>query len=144
MLILRCSSSAQSIHELVRLGGKPGSLLFLHPKAAKTAKELEFSFRLARESFREKSNVSEKIANEAMLFLACETNFTSAAKKVGAASAKDFLLVGEKGIPIAKLKKRLLLTKARRVLLPEWGKMKGRYSEGELAVERMALSRIRN
>ena len=144
MLILRCSSSAQSIHELVRLGGGSGSLLFLHPKAAKTAKELEFSFHLARGSFREKSNVSKKIANEAMLFLACETNFSSAAKKVGAMETGDFVLVSEKNIPLAKLKKELLLTKAKVLKLPEWGKKKGHYYEGEVAVERMALSRIRN
>ena len=61
-----------------------------------------------------------------MLFLAQETNFSSAARKVGAESTKDFVLVCEKDAPIAKLKKKLILTKIRRLSLPEWGKKKGK------------------
>ena len=144
MLILRCSSSASSVHELLGLGENLGSLLFLSPKAVRTAKELEFAFYLAKESFKEGSNVSKKLSNEAMLFLANETNFSSAARKVGTASVDDFVLVSEEKIPVAKLKKKLLLTRAASLALSGWGKKMGDYFEAELAIERMALARIRN
>jgi hypothetical protein len=145
MLVLRCSSSAGSVHELVGLAGSMGGgMLLLRPQAARTMKELEFCLFLAGEAFREKTGISGKLANEAMLFLACETNFSSAARKVGAASADDFVLVSQKKIQLAKLKGKLLLTKAEKLPLPEWGRKKGHYFEGELAVERMALARIKN
>ena len=141
MMVLKCSSSAASIGDLV---GKGGGALFLAPSAVKTKKELKFAFYLAQEAFRTKENISKKPANEAVLFLACETNFTSAAKKIGARSARDFVLVSQKKIPLARLKKELLLTSAKPLKLPEWGRKRGHYSEGELAVEKMALARIRN
>ena len=141
MQILRCSSSAKNIDELVKRGK---SLLFLSPTSVKTEKELEFAFYLAKEAFKNRGNISGKIANEALLFLSCETNFSSAIRKIGANDSGDFLLVAKKGIPIAKLKKLLRLERAERVRLPEWGKKIGNYSEGELAVEKMALARIRN
>lgn len=141
MLILRCSSSAASIHELVKAAE---GMLVLSPSAARTAKELEFAFHLAKEEFAAHTALSGKLVNEAMLFLANETNFTSAAKKVGAESTEDFVLVSEKNIPLAKVKKDLMLTSAKALKLPEWGKKKGKYYEAELAIEKMATARIRN
>ncbi|HIH18415.1 TPA: hypothetical protein HA225_00380 [Candidatus Micrarchaeota archaeon] len=141
MLILRCSSSAASMHELVKAAQ---GMLLLDPAAMRTKKELEAAFLLAESEFSAKKNISGKMANEALLFLANETNFSSAARKIGAKSVKDFVLVSKKGIPISKLKKKLLLKKCRRLALPEWGKKIGKYSEGGLAIERMALSRILN
>jgi len=129
------------MHELVNAAE---GMLVLSPSAAKTKKELEFAFFLAAEAFREKANLSPKLANEAMLFLACETNFASAVRKIGAKSVRDFVLVREKGIPLARLKKKLMLVEIKRLALPEWGKKKGGYREGELAAERMATARIRN
>ena len=145
MLVLRCSSTEKDIAALVSASAAmPGALLFLKPDAVKAKKELEFAFYLAKEAFKNKSNISGKLANETLLFLSCETNFSSAIKKIGARDGRDFLLVCEKSIPIAKLKKLLRLEKMKKIALPEWGKKKGAYSEGELAVERMALARIRN
>lgn len=141
MMALRCSSSAESLNALVRRGK---GMLFLAPAAVKTSKELEFAFYLAGEAFRTGKNISSKPENEALLFLACETNFSSAARKVGARSPKDFVLVCRKRLPVAELKRRLLLTSAKPLRLPEWGKKKGHYYEGELAVEKTALARIRN
>lgn len=144
MMVLRCSSAHKNMQELVSEAEKLGALMLLSPKIVRTEKELEFAFYLAREAFKAKENVSGKLSNEAMLFLACETNFTSAVRKVGAASPDDFVLVSEGKIPSAKLKKALKLTRAEALKLTEWGKKKGNYFEGELSVERMALSRIRN
>jgi tRNA threonylcarbamoyladenosine modification (KEOPS) complex Cgi121 subunit len=145
MLILRCSSSASSVHSLVGIADSQGwGILFLKPDAARTRKELEAAFYLANEAFAAKGNISAKMANEAMLFLACEMNFTSAAKKVGATDAKDFLLVSEKDLPVAVLKKKLMLAKIAPLKLPEFGKKKNGYTEGELAIERMALARVKN
>ncbi len=179
MQILRCSSSAKSIAELA---AKSKGLLFLSPSAVKTAKELEFAFYLAREAFADRTSISNDLAKEALLFLACETNFSSAVEKIGAKSAKDFVLVSGKRMPLAKLKKEMLLTKIASVSLPELGmkksgkdffrsgmsmrilrskmhqtsrqsamlkanstqKKKGGYFEGELAIERMALARVKN
>ena len=119
-------------------------MLVLNPDAARTEKELAFAFYLAKEEFAAKTAISDKLVNEAMLFLANETNFTSAAKKVGAKETKDFVLVIEKDVPLVKLKKEMMLTKIKRLSLQEWGKKQGIYFEGELAIERMALARIRN
>jgi hypothetical protein len=71
-------------------------------------------------------------------------NFSSALSKVGAKSVKDFILVSEKDLPISKLKKELMLTKMKIVELPEFGKKSGPYYEGELAIEKMALARVKN
>ncbi len=141
MLAIRCSSTAASVHELLKRGE---GMLFLVPGAAKTEKELEFAFYLAGEAFKAGTNISGKMANEAMLYLACETNFSSAARKDGAKDAKDFVLVLQKSVPLSQLKKKLLLTKAVPLKLPKWGGRVGKYYGGELAVERMALARIRN
>ena len=145
MIVLRCGSSEKDMAALVRESGSiPCALLFLKPDAVKTGKELEFAFYLAKEAFKNKGNISGKIANEALLFLSCQTNFSSAVKKIGATDGGDFLLACEKDIPLAELKKALRLEKAEKMKLPEWGKKRGAYSEGELAVEKMALARIRN
>jgi len=144
MQILRCSSSIASMHELVSATAALGDMLVLSPKAVRTRKELEAAFHLARSAFAERENISTKLANEAMLFLACEINFESALKKVGAADPSDFVLVSEKRIPAKELVKKLRLTRCLQLSLTEWEKKKGAYSEGELAIEEMALARIRN
>jgi len=144
MQILRCSSDAKNVRELLKLAEGIGNLLFLSPSAVRTEKELQAAFYLASEAFKSKKNISEKLANEAMLFLSCETNFSSAAKKIGAASPDDFILVSKETIPIAKLKRALRLASAESLSLSEWGKKRGAYFEGEIAVEKMALSRIMN
>ncbi|VVB99171.1 Uncharacterised protein [uncultured archaeon] len=144
MMVLRCSSSFTDIHGLVKAASALGDVLVLSPKAVKTEKALEMAFFLARNAFEETENISSKLSNEAMLFLACEINFESALRKVGAASPDDFVLVSEKAIPSARLKKTLFLTRAQTLPLSEWGNKMGAYSEGELAIEKMALARIRN
>ena len=145
MLVLRCSSSEKGIATVVKeSAGAPCALLFLKPDAARTAKELEAAFYLAKEAFKNRNNISGKLSNEAMLFLSCETNFSSALAKIGATDARDFLLVAENDVPVAALKKLLKLARAVKMKLPEWGKKQEAYSEGELAVEKMALARIRN
>lgn len=142
MRILRCASTAKTIGELAARA--EWELLFLSPGAAKTKKGLEAAFLLAKEAFADGTNVSDGVAKEALLFLANEMNFSSALKKVGAASAKDFLLVSEKNLPVAKLKKELKLVKMKKISLPEWGKKIGGYFEAELAIEKMALARVKN
>jgi tRNA threonylcarbamoyladenosine modification (KEOPS) complex Cgi121 subunit len=132
------------MHEAVSAAGKLGAVLLLSPKIVRTGKELEAAFYLAKEAFAGKENIASSVAKEALLFLACETNFSSAIRKVGAASPDDFVIVAEGKIPSAKLKKLLKLTRAEALKLTEWGKKKGNYFEGELAVERMATARIRN
>lgn len=143
MLALKCSSE-MDLHRLVSCASKLGNCLLLSPGKSYTQKELEAAFFLARASFGEKSNLSDKLSNEALMFLACETNFSSAIRKIGAKRAKDFILVLEKNVPIAKVRKELALSSAKRMALGLWGKKSGFYYEGELAVERMALARIRN
>jgi tRNA threonylcarbamoyladenosine modification (KEOPS) complex Cgi121 subunit len=130
--------------ELVKEAALLGDVLLLSPKIVRTGKELEFAFYLARGAFAEKRNIASSPAKEAMLFLACETNFSSAVRKVGAASPDDFVFVSEGKIPSAKLKKALKLIRCESLALTKWGKKKGNYFEGELSVERMALARIRN
>ncbi|MEM2138464.1 MAG: hypothetical protein QW568_05230 [Candidatus Anstonellaceae archaeon] len=142
MLVLRCSSSAKSIAELAAKSGE--ELLFLAPDAAKTEKELEAAFYFAREAVGSGTGISDTMAKEALLFLSCEMNFSSALKKVGASSPEDFVLVSEKKIPLARLKKELMLVSAKAMKLPELGKRVGGYTEGELAIERMALARVKN
>ena len=144
MMVLRCSSDAESMGELVELGASLGEFLFLAPKAVRTGKELEAAFAMARGAFAEGRNLSPKVQNEAMLFLACETNFSSAARKAGAISPDDFVLVSEKKIPSSELKAKLKLTRAQALALSEWGAKKGGYTERELAIEKMALARIKN
>jgi tRNA threonylcarbamoyladenosine modification (KEOPS) complex Cgi121 subunit len=120
--------------------------LFLSPRAIKgrSGMELSFAFYLARRAFEEKSNISPKLPNEALLFLAKEMNFATALRKIGAKSARDFVLVCEKGVPIARTKKLLQLSSAKKIALSKMGRKKGAYTEGELAVEEMALARVRN
>jgi len=120
--------------------------LFLSPRAivGKSRMELSFAFYLARRAFEGKSNISGKMANEALLFLAREMNFSSALGKLGAKDAHDFVLVCERDVSVARVKKALALTSAKKIMLPKMGKKKGAYFEGERAVEEMALARVRN
>ena len=144
MMVLRCASAAKDMPELVMEAARLGDVLLLSPKIVRTEKELEAAFYFAKQAFAEKENVADSVAKEALLFLACETNFSSAVRKVGAASPDDFVIVSEEKIPSAKLKKALRLIRCEQIALTAWGKKKGNYFEGELSVERMALSRIRN
>ena len=144
MMVLRCSSSAAGMHELAESSGRLGDVLLLSPVAVRTVKELQGAFALARAAFAAKANISPKLANEAVLFLACETNFSSALRKVGAADPSDFVLVSEAKIPSAKLKKALKLLHAQTLSLSEFGGKRGGYTEAELAIEKMATARIRN
>ncbi|MCX8196764.1 MAG: hypothetical protein N3G80_00385 [Candidatus Micrarchaeota archaeon] len=141
MIVLRCSSSFSSVEELVEASKKIGGLLIISPQAAKTKMELVAAFELARKAFKEKRNISDKIQNEALLFLAKETNFSSAIKKVGAKSASDFLIASERKLSRA-VKKRLRLERAEACRIPLWGKKIGNYYEAELEIEKMALCRI--
>lgn len=146
MLCLRCSSKLP----LMALAGAAASLpcpsLLLSPGAmgGRTGRELAFAFHLAREAFSGKRNVSQKLPNEALLFLSREMNFSSALRKIGAKDAEDFVLVCEKNLPLSKVKNALALSFAEKIPLPERGKRKGRYFEAELAIEEMALSRVKN
>lgn len=144
MMVLRCSSSAKDMQHVVKAASSLGEVLLLSPSAVRTRKELQFAFYLAKEAFAQGENIASSPAKEALLFLSCETNFSSAVRKVGAASVDDFVLVSESKLASSKLKKALLLTRAQALKLSEWGRKKGNYFEGELAVEKMALSRIRN
>jgi hypothetical protein len=65
-------------------------------------------------------------------------------RKIGANDAREFVLACEKDVPLAKVKKELGLASAKKIALPRMGKRKGAYFEGELAVEQMALARVRN
>jgi len=146
MLLLRCSS-AKALPALVSSAEALGSpVLLLSPRAieGKSLMEMEFAFYLARRAFGGKSNISGKLSNEALLFLARETNFASALRRMGAKDARDFVLACEKNVPLAKVKRGMGLVSAKRMAFPRMGKKKGAYFEGELAVEQMALARARN
>ena len=146
MLVLLCSSE-KSLHAIVEAAeglGAPCLLLSPETVRGKTGLELEAAFCLARRAFEEKNNISGKMANEALLFLAREMNFASALRRVGAKSARSFVLVCEKNVSIARVKKELGLTSAKKIALSKMGKKKGAYFEGDLAVEQMALARVRN
>jgi len=146
MLILRCAS-AKPLNALVsEAEALCTPCLLLSPRAIKGKSEMEiaFAFYLARRAFEGKSNISGKMANEALLFLSREMNFASALRRIGAKDARDFVLVCEKSIPLAKVKKVMELASARKIALPKMGKKKGAYFEGERAVEEMALVRVRN
>ena len=146
MLALMCSSdkplamivrSAETLHA-------PCLLLSAEAVEGKTGLEIEAAFHLAARAFEEKSNISGKMSNEALLFLAREMNFASALRKFGAKDARAFVFVCEKNILVARVKKALALTSAKKIVLPRMGKKNGAYFEGELAVEQMALARVRN
>jgi tRNA threonylcarbamoyladenosine modification (KEOPS) complex Cgi121 subunit len=146
MLILRCSSE-KPLGALVRSAGALRCpCLLLSPRAfeGKSEMELAFAFYLARRAFEAKGNISGKMANEALLFLAREMNFASAVRRVGAKDAGDFVFVCEKNVPLAKVKREMGLTSAKRVALPKMGRKKGAYFEGERAVEGMAIARVKN
>lgn len=146
MLALRCSSE-KPLEAIVRSAERLSCpCLFLSPCAVegKSSMEFSFAFYLARRAFEEKSNISGKLTNEALLFLARETNFASALRKIGAKDARDFVFVCEKNLPLAKVKRALSLTSAKKIALAEMGRKKGKYFEGELAAEEMALARVRN
>lgn len=146
MLILKCSYG-KGIAEVAKGTERlPCACILLSPAAlaGRSRMELSFAFHLARRAFEGKRNISGKLSNEALLFLSREMNFASALKKIGAKDAREFVLVCEKNIPLAKLKKELALVAAKSVALSEKGKKKGHYFEGELAVEEMALARVKN
>ncbi|MCX8197882.1 MAG: hypothetical protein N3F07_01665 [Candidatus Micrarchaeota archaeon] len=142
-MVLRCSSGLKSASELVSRA-KDFPALLLRPDAAGTQKELEAALALAQKAFGEGKNISSRLPNEAMLFLASETNFSSAARKVGVRDPGDFLIVAKSKIPLPQLRKRLALKKARRARLSKLGRKIGKYYQAELGIERMALSRLRN
>ena len=146
MQVLSCSSEKPlgAIVEAAEALKTP--CLFLSTKAieGKTGLELEAAFYLASRAFDGKSSISGKLSNEALMFLAREMNFASALRRMGADDAREFVFVCEKNVPVAKVKKELGLTAAKKIALSRMGRKKGAYSEGELAVERMALARARN
>ncbi|MCX6769861.1 MAG: hypothetical protein NT051_04250 [Candidatus Micrarchaeota archaeon] len=147
MQVLRCASGAKSLEVLISTAGKlscPCLLLSPEMAAGITGAELRFAFHFARHAFAGKRNLSGRLSNEALLFLSNQTNFSSAVEAAGAKTQKDFVLACEKSVPIARLRKLLLLTSAKKMTVSEWGRKVGHYSKGELAVERMALVRVRN
>ncbi len=146
MQVLLCSSekplnaivgSAEALHT-------PYLLLSTEAIKGKTGMELESAFYLAARAFEEKSNISSKLSNEALLFLAREMNFASALQRIGAKDAREFVLVCGKNVPIEKVKEKMGLAKAKKIALSRMGKKEGSYFEGERAVEEMALARVRN
>ena len=146
MLVLMCSSG-KSLHAVVESASALGApCMMLSPEAmkGKTGLELEAAFYLAARAFEEKSNISGKLSNEALLFLAREMNFASALRRIGAKDARAFVLVCGKNVPLARVKKELGLVSAKKIALSRMGKKKGAYFEGELAVEQLALARARN
>ncbi|MFA6214893.1 MAG: hypothetical protein WC717_06500 [Candidatus Micrarchaeia archaeon] len=146
MLCLACSSEKPLGEAVAAAGALLPPCILLSPKAAggMTGMELEAAFCLARRAFEEERNISGKLSNEALLFLAREMNFASALRKIGAKDGRDFVFVCEKAVPVAKVKRALGLSKAKRIPLSRMGRRMGAYFEGELAVEGMALARIRN
>ena len=146
MLILRCSSEKPlgAIVEAAEALGAPCLLLSPAAMRGKTGMEIEAAFYLAARAFEEKSNISRKVSNEALLFLAREMNFASALREMGAKSARDFVLVCGKNVPLARVKRELGLASAKKLALSRMGRKKGNYFEGELAAEQMALARARN
>ena len=147
MMCLRCKSNGEPLVALVKKAEcLPCDCMLLSPEAVmgRTSLEMSFAFYLARRAFYEKRNISQKVQNEALLFLTCESNFASALRKAGAYSGNDFVLACEKNLPITKVKAALSLAFAKRIALPVRGTKKGKYTEAELAIEKMALSRIRN
>jgi tRNA threonylcarbamoyladenosine modification (KEOPS) complex Cgi121 subunit len=147
MMCIRCKSGKNGLSELVaKAEGLPCGCMLLSPSAVKgrTSLEMAFAFYLARRAIFEGRNISNKVSNEALLFLSCESNFSSALRRMGAKDARDFALVCEKIIPLARVKRVLGLSSAREIALPVWGKRKGNYAQAELAIERMALARVRN
>ena len=140
-------SSEKPLHAIVMAAEglrTPCLLLSTEAMKGKTGLELEAAFYLASRAFEEKSNISGKISNEALLFLSREMNFASALRRIGATDARSFVLVCEKDVPLAKVKRELGLTSAKKIALSRMGKKKGAYFEGERAVEQMALARARN
>jgi len=146
MQILLCSSdkplnaivgAAEALHA-------PFLMISTEAIKGKTGLELEAAFYLAARAFEEKCNISTKLSNEALLFLAREMNFASALRKIGATDAREFVFVCGEDVPMAKVKKTLGLAKAEKIALSRMGKKKGAYFEGERAVEEMALARVRN
>ena len=146
MQVLLCSSDKPLGAIVTASDGLKTPCLFLSAQAldGKTGLELEAAFYLASRAFEEKRNISSKLSNEALLFLAREMNFASALREIGATDARAFVLVCEKDVPIAEVKKKLGLSSAKKIALSRMGKKKGAYFEAERAVEEMALARARN
>ena len=146
MQVLLCSSEKPlgAIVEAAEGLGAPCFLLSPEAMRGKTGFEIEAAFYLAARAFEGKSNISSKLSNEAMLFLAREMNFASALRKIGATDTRAFVLACEKNVPLAKVKQKLWLSSAKKIVLPRMGRKKGAYFEGERAVEEMALARAKN
>jgi tRNA threonylcarbamoyladenosine modification (KEOPS) complex Cgi121 subunit len=146
MIALRCQSRLplHAIVESAEAHLSPALLLCPRAIEGKTRMELEFAFCLASRAFEGKSNISAKISNEALLYLSREMNFCSALKRIGADDARDFVFVCEKNVPLSRVKKALGLISAKKIPLSKMGLKMGACFEGELAVEEMALSRVRN
>ena len=146
MQVLLCSSEKPlgAVVEAAEALKTPCLLLSAEAMEGKTGLELEAAFYLAARAFEEKIGISGKLSNEALLFLARETNFASALRRVGATDARSFVLVCGKNVPLAKVKRKLGLTSAKKIALSRMGKKKGAYFEAERAVEGMALARVRN
>jgi len=139
MAFYRCSSRKASIIGIVKAADAlPCPALFLSMEAAEKASgmEADFSFLLARRAFAEKRNVSGKVSNEALLFLARETNFSSAVKKIGARDAGDFVLVLERRLPAPRVKKALGLASVALVAKKKVGRSarQGAYPKDALGV----------
>lgn len=149
MAFYRCSGGKRGMREIVEDGkGIPCPALFLSPQAAKAVGESEagFAFYLARRAFAEKANISSKLSNEALLFLARQTNFSSAVRKLGAKDAKAFVLVLEEKLAPSKVKKLLGLKSVKLIAKKRAKAARGGelYAKDMLCAEEMALSRIRN
>jgi len=146
MQVLLCSSEKPLGAIVEAAEGLMVPCFLLSPEAmhGKTGMELEAAFYLAARAFKGKSNISTKLSNEAMLFLAREMNFASALRKIGATDARAFVLACGKSVPLAKVKRKLWLSSAKKMHLSRMGRKKGAYFEGERAVEEMALARVRN
>ena len=146
MIVLMCSSEKPLGAIVEAAEGLRTHCLLLSAEAirGKTGLELEAAFCLASRAFEEKSNISGKMSNEALLFLAREMNFASALRKIGATDAREFVLVCEKNVPMAEVKRKLGLSTAKKIVLPRMGRKKGAYFEAERAVEGMALARAKN
>ena len=146
MLALACSTD-KPLFDIVRSAealGTPCMMLSIEAIKGKTGLEIEAAFYLSARAFEEKSNISEKHSNEALLFLAREMNFASALRKIGAKDARAFVFVCKETLPLSHVKKALALTSAKKIVLSRMGKKKGAYFKAERAVEGMALARVKN
>jgi tRNA threonylcarbamoyladenosine modification (KEOPS) complex Cgi121 subunit len=143
MQLYECSSKIDDINKLIKLG-RLLKVIFLEPGKIATKKEIEAAFFFAKKAMEKKQNISNNIENEVLLFLSRKTNFSSAIKEIGIKNTKKFLILCARRITKKKLKESLLLEKIKKITLPKFGKKIGGYSQAEIAIEAMALSRIKN